>query len=311
MRTLHANCLALLIVLAASRIVYTMEPLVLEVGSPVGIGGTGIDTIGVTYRGQDEDDEDEPLVTDRPDFTEASSTVGRGVVQLESGYTFSYNDSEIDAALTRSHTGPEALWRIGITDEVELRIVWTYLWERTIEGGGAAANAAGSDDLMLGSKIEVSRACGLLPESAVILQGTVPTGARQFSNRKVTVGVNYLYSWELENGWGLGASTGFDTAVDRNVVVLPQMMTVESFDDHIVFHQSIALGIPLSDSLGMYLEYFGLYFHARDSNVPQNFVDGGFTYLVNNDVQLDWRVGKGLNDNADDFFTGAGLSVRF
>ena len=31
--------------------------------------------------------EEEPLASDRPDFTEASSTVGRGRVQLEAGYT--------------------------------------------------------------------------------------------------------------------------------------------------------------------------------------------------------------------------------
>src|SRR5690606_21949136 len=31
---------------------------------------------------------DEPLASDRPDFTEASTTVGRGVVQLEMGYTY-------------------------------------------------------------------------------------------------------------------------------------------------------------------------------------------------------------------------------
>ena len=30
----------------------------------------------------------EPLVTDRPDFTEASSTVGFGVVQFEAGYVY-------------------------------------------------------------------------------------------------------------------------------------------------------------------------------------------------------------------------------
>ena len=35
---------------------------------------------------------DEPLASDRPDFTEASTTVGRGVVQLEMGYTLFDND---------------------------------------------------------------------------------------------------------------------------------------------------------------------------------------------------------------------------
>ena len=36
---------------------------------------------------------DEPLVTDRPDFTESSTTVGQGVVQLEMGYTFTGDSS--------------------------------------------------------------------------------------------------------------------------------------------------------------------------------------------------------------------------
>src|SRR4051794_9645363 len=31
---------------------------------------------------------DEPLEADRPDFTESPKTVGQGVVQLETGYTF-------------------------------------------------------------------------------------------------------------------------------------------------------------------------------------------------------------------------------
>ena len=34
----------------------------------------------------------EPLVTDRPDFTESTLTVPFGHVQLETGYTFTYDD---------------------------------------------------------------------------------------------------------------------------------------------------------------------------------------------------------------------------
>src|SRR5688500_15833003 len=35
------------------------------------------------------EEEEESIITDRPDFTEASTTVGKGRVQLEGGYTFS------------------------------------------------------------------------------------------------------------------------------------------------------------------------------------------------------------------------------
>src|SRR6188508_1634764 len=47
---------------------------------------------------------DEPLASDRPDFTEASTTVGRGVVQLESGYTYTHDDDGTNR--TNSHSFP-------------------------------------------------------------------------------------------------------------------------------------------------------------------------------------------------------------
>jgi hypothetical protein len=43
----------------------------------------------------------------------------------------------------------------------------------------------------------------------------------------------------------------------------------------------------------------------------EHYLNGGLTYLINNDVQFDVRVGWGLNEAAEDFFAGAGLSVRF
>ena len=43
----------------------------------------------------------------------------------------------------------------------------------------------------------------------------------------------------------------------------------------------------------------------------EHYFNGGFTYLINNDVQFDVRAGTGLNNAADDFFVGTGLSIRF
>jgi hypothetical protein len=54
----------------------------------------------------------EPLVTDRPDFTEATSTVGRGVAQLEFGYAYFY-DREGGVSV-RSQSLGEPLLRYGV-----------------------------------------------------------------------------------------------------------------------------------------------------------------------------------------------------
>lgn len=49
----------------------------------------------------------EPIITDRPDFTESAVTVPRGHLQLETGYTGAY-DRE-DGKRESAHSFPEAL----------------------------------------------------------------------------------------------------------------------------------------------------------------------------------------------------------
>jgi hypothetical protein len=58
----------------------------------------------------------EPLVSDRPDFTESTATVKRGEVQLEGGDTFERTSS------VKTNTIGELLLRIGVTSRAELRI---------------------------------------------------------------------------------------------------------------------------------------------------------------------------------------------
>lgn len=247
-------------------------------------------------------DDTEPLATDRPDFTEASSTVGVGRVQLEAGYAFGYDDTA--GTISRGHNFPEALWRIGMTDDIEFRIAWSYLVER-IDDGPADDGAL---DLYLGTKLFLVEQDSWVPESAIILQMTVPTGADAFSVDEVLYGFNLLYSWELPSGWSLAGSSGVNTGSEE-LLVTGQIPALNR-DGHVVVHQSVALGIPLTERFGSFIEYFGLYSVGRDSNFPENYIDGGFTYLVTNDFQLDWRIGLGLNDQAEDFFTGAGFSLR-
>lgn len=246
--------------------------------------------------------ESQPLQTDRPDFTEASSTVGRGRVQLEAGYTFGYDDA--GGNVSRVHNFPETLLRVGLTDTVEFRIAWSYLVEEVT----SAPSEDGAIDLYLGTKLFLMEQDGWIPESALILQMTVPTGAEIFCDDEVLYGFNLLYGWDLPSGWSLGASTGVNSGTEDLVVtgLVPSL----NRDGHAVAHQSVAIGIPLTERLGGFVEYFGLYTLGRDSNFPENYFDGGFTYLVTDDFQLDWRIGIGLNDQAQDFFTGVGFALR-
>lgn len=247
---------------------------------------------------------EEPLATDRPDFTEASSVVGWGVAQLESGYTYTYRDDR-DGSITHTHGAPEFLWRIGIHEEVELRIIWNYAWERSIDAG-AVSSPQGAEDMEVGFKFALFEQSAWRPETALVTHLVVPTGAEEFRVDDPLVNFNLLYGWDLPDEYSLAGSTGFGLG-DEDVV----LGLVTDRDGYGVFHQSVTVGIPLTEAARMYLEYFGLYSVARNANFPENYVNGGVTYLISNDIQLDVRAGAGLNGHADDFFTGTGLSLRF
>ena len=243
-------------------------------------------------------DLNEPIVTDRPDFTEASSTVGRGVAQIEAGYTLFHNN---DAGVkTDTHSFPETLLRVGMfADWFEFRADWNYSVEETTIAG-VTTDQSGAEDLTLGCKIGLTPQECILPETAIIFQFSVPTGADAFTNDEVLPGFNYLYGWDLNEDWSLGGSTGVNAVTDD--------VTADSYQE---INQSFTFGYSWTDEIKSYTEWYVLAPTSADTNRPEHYFNGGFTVLLSNDVQWDIRAGVGLNEAADDFFAGSGISVRY
>lgn len=239
-------------------------------------------------------DLDAPLVTDRPDFTEASSTVGLGVAQLEIGYTYVFDDNGTDKTVTHSYAEP--LLRVGIlADWLELRVAQNSLAQ--IENG---VENRGATDLYLGFKIALTPQEGLLPEMALIPQMRVPTGSKAFGSNDVLAGLNWIYGWEVSDRVGTAGSTQFNRKEDDS--------TAQAYTR---WAQSWTIAYTLTERWGGYTEWFGLIPHSADTANTEHYFNGGFTFLVSNDVQWDIRAGVGLNDAAEDYFVGTGLSIRF
>ncbi len=240
-----------------------------------------------------------PIVTDRPDFTESPATVGYGVVQLETGYTYTY-DSDSSGS-TRSHSFPQSLFRIGMLAEwFELRIDWNYADNRVNNFGGGIDTISGGEDLGIGCKFALTEQECILPETGLILQMSVPTGERELSANRVLPGVGYLYGWELNEKVSLGGETQLNLSVDD-----------ESNGTYTEFAQSLTSGYGWTENLHSFFEWYVLAPSGADTNHNQHYIDGGFTYLINDNIQWDISAGLGLNDAADDYFIGSGLSIRW
>lgn len=238
----------------------------------------------------------EPLASDRPDFTEASCTVGAGVLQIEMGYTVFYDDGE---GRVVAHSFPETLYRIGVLEDwLELRIGWNYGSETTTIAG-VSDTVSGSQDLYLGVKLGLTPQQGPFPEMALVPQMTVPVGG-PFTNDRTLPGVNWLYGWDINEFLSTAGSTQINLRIDDG-----------SNHDYAEFAQSWTIGYTLTEKLGAYTEWFMLSPINADTARTEHYLDGGFTYRVTNDLQLDIRAGKGISGASVDFFSGVGAVVRF
>ena len=247
---------------------------------------------------------DEPLVTDRPDFTESTVTVPRGRLQLEAGYTYTYDSG--DGVRTQDHTYPEVLLRVGLADDVELRLGWTG-WSH-VEEVFRERNAAGrrvkvrdrddgGNDMNIGLKFHLIDQDGWVPDFGIIVDADVPTGAGGQTSGDVDPAVKFLWAYDLTDELSLAGNVNF---------AAPTSDTGRFFQAS----ASLSLAASITDRLGGYVEYFGFYPSARGQGDTQ-FINGGFTYLITNNFQVDIRVGMGLNDKADDLITGVGFAWRF
>ena len=245
-----------------------------------------------------------PLVTDRPDFTESTDAVPRGHFQLEMGYTFTYDREKTDRV--RDHTAPEFLLRVGLFDDFELRLGWDgYSWsENLFEGRTRAGRSVtredstqGSNDLSIGFKYKFLEQAGLRPHFGVIGALSAPSGSAGVSSGGVDPEAVLLWAYDVTDWFSVAGNVG---------LAVPTGADGRFFQTS----SSVALAFALTDELGTYVEYFGFYPNANDSDAAHS-LNGGFTYLITDNFQLDVRAGFGLNEEADDFFTGVGFSWRW
>ncbi len=254
--------------------------------------------------GLDADPLTEPIVTDRPDFTESTQAVPRGRFQLEAGYTFT-NDHE-RGVTTTDHAFPELLLRIGLADEWELRLGWAgwslgeeMFRERNEHGRHVSRNehTDGGADMTLGFKRHLWDQEGWRPDFGVIGELSLPTGSGEKSSGDVDPAVKLLWAYDLTDR--LSVAGNVNLGVPRSA----RGRFVQSA-------ASLSFGYAWTDWLGSYVEYFGIYPNDRGSDAA-HYLNGGFTFPVNDNLQFDIRAGVGLNEEADDFFSGVGFSVRW
>jgi len=237
----------------------------------------------------------DPINPDRPDFTNGPEMVAPGHLQVETGYTFTRGGP------TKDNTLGEVLLRYAFDDRWEARLgLNSYEWLDS--GVPGEKRITGFQDPFVEAKVRLNdpeaehRPPGV-PAMGLLLQTTLPLGNRQLTADAWQPRAALALGWELTKDWSLESNLGCAYLTDSG----------ERFTQCFA---SASAGLQLDDEVGAFFEGFAFNRESAGGSATE-YLDTGVSYLVSKDLQLDVRVGLGLNAPRPNWFTGLGASFRF
>lgn len=225
----------------------------------------------------------EPIQADRPDQTETPALVPKGMFQVETGFTFQKND-----ALSKSLGLPSTLWKYGVNDNFELRLITEFLSEEIYN-----KKLKGFTPVYVGFKVKLADENGIIPKTSFVGHISLPNAAsKEFKTEFFAPEFRFVMQHNLSEKLSFSYNLGTEW---------------DGFSAEPTFIYTNAIGYSISDKLGSYIEIFGFIPQKEKSN---HSIDGGITYLINHNFMLDLSSGIGISKNAPKNYFAFGFSFR-
>lgn len=225
-----------------------------------------------------------PIQLDRPDQTECAYIVPKNYIQLENGFTF----EKINAS-AGSVAYPSTLWKYGVNEKFELRLITELVSVKENN-----VKQAGLLPITAGFKANLCQEKGFIPMISFIGHITTANwGSKKFHTRYVAPAFRFTMQHTLSDkislGYNLGAEWDGDTPAPTWIYTL-------------------TTGLSITEKLGGYIEVYG--FAPQDGKTDHRF-DGGITYLLSHNTILDISGGSHLNNVTPGGYIALGFSFRF
>lgn len=149
----------------------------------------------------------------------------------------------------------------------------------------------------MGLRLKVTDQDHWLPRIALQASTTTGLGTDGISNQDVEPTFKFMWSYDLGEGWGIYGDLG-------------AAYLTAGGDRFLQGQAGICLTKTLTDKWSVYAEYYVFGPNSKGTDAA-HYVDVGAGYLITPRVQLDGRVGCGLNHEANNVFTGFGISFLF
>jgi hypothetical protein len=238
------------------------------------------------------------LHTDRDAFTPSVFCVDPGTVLTEASHVYIENrqgkpTNNYPELLCRIGRNEWFEWRLGVNYSVgsQGNVVANVEAGETPEGG----NTLYESNILYGFKLATTHQDGLIPDSSFIMEATTPLYGEEFGTEPVATAV---FGWELPAGWRCDAALRYAYAES----------TTDWFSR---WGPSVVLRLPVTARFEVHAEYFGTSTQGLVDDVNRPFFSPGTHLVVSKNVELGLRVGWGLTRDAANFFSDAGLAIRY
>jgi len=239
------------------------------------------------------------ISTDRPVQSETPTVVPKGFFQFELGGLYeqgsdiSMTNAIFESGTTRSNLLyiPNLLIKYGLTGRLELRLATDYLSSETIDNFSGKESVYYESRLthpLIGMKYAILREDGSMPNLTFSLQSQLPFWSiDDFEelnlHSRLTLGKSLTENWYFITGLGY---SGYEISDGSTFYVIQTGYSFGKFTTVVEFY-------------GKRLTYQN-----------QNAINAALVYLLNDNNQVDFSLGKGFGNNFYDYYLAIGYSLR-
>jgi hypothetical protein len=241
-----------------------------------------------------EEDEWEGIVTDRPDQTEATNLTPKGWFQIELGAQSEFDED--DLFKVQSTLFNTTLWKYGLTKSFEFRLITEYGEDKFTAKDTLVKDfkVSGLQPVAVGCKIKIHEGRGIIPSVSIISHLDIPLFASKDYLPEFTIPrFRFCFAHDITDRIAFSYNAGIEW---------------EEGASNATYIYTGSLAFALHDRVGMFLESYG---YLRESSPADHRLDGGITFLITDNLQLDTSGGIGVSDISPDYFLSAGISWRF
>ena len=223
---------------------------------------------------------------DRPGLADASTVVGKGWLQVETGFQWEEHPGQTAAFFP-------TLFRIGLADRFEARFEGNTFVTVSAEDQRQSGLAPAS----IGFEWLVSRRSGRRPGLGIIGRVSPAWGTGDFVSRHVTSDARLAADWDFADHWSLNPNVGV-AAYEADA------------GDFVAGLLALTLAFAPRDGVSWFVDS-GVQMPEAEGGTTSVVVDGGVAYICGRNWQVDLSAGTRVHgETAPHPFVAIGLAYR-